>query len=308
MILYSKTNPALLKSYNTFVRTNRAYLALPRLKLASFPFHYGRLRKVYKQMFPWQFVRDGDTVVQVSTAKNLIHHGTSHALILAALVGPRGKVFVIEPDPTNVIMLKAYLVQNNLHNVEVIEKAVWNEQKNMSFTVREERSSWNRISDTVIAEDAERHKDQATSVDVQADTFDNIARDHKISGPSLVHMSINGSEYEALQGMNEFLARDDAVLSFPIQNMRAFDSPILSELQERGFDILVKHAPVGTHQKQFLLACALKNPSHEILRQFPEEVELTRIKKDGRDFILITSKTLSTSYDDWVFRKQVVWF
>ncbi|KKU74150.1 MAG: hypothetical protein UX98_C0001G0080 [Parcubacteria group bacterium GW2011_GWA2_47_26] len=306
MILFSRKNTAHVKFYNTCIRENWLYHVLPRFKVRNFRYHYGALRHVYAQMFPWQFVKEGRTVIQVSTAKSLIGAGVSHALMLSALVGPTGKVFVIEPDPSNVTVLKAYCIVQGINNVHVIQKAVWKERADMQFTVREDFSSWNRLTDTVSPKDMERQGLKSVTFPVQADTLDNIIRDEHIDNVSFVNMSINGSEYEAFQGMGDTLGKD-VFLSFPIQNMRTFRSPILKELQDKGFTILVKHAPVATHQKQFLVAGAIKNPSSAILEQFNEEVELTETKKDGRDFILITSKNKNNAYDGWVFRKQIRW-
>ena len=122
----------------------------------------------------------------------------------------------------------------------------------------------------------------------------------------LINKSVNYYTTSSCSGrvlilINDKEKRDDLFL-FVSHNLISF-----KELQDKGFTILVKHAPVATHQKQFLVAGAIKNPSSAILEQFNEEVELTETKKDGRDFILITSKNKNNAYDGWVFRKQIRW-
>ena len=307
MIAFSNVHPPIVKVYNTFIRENWLYHVLPRLKLQNYKYHYQMLKSVYKQQFPWQYVKEGQTVIQVSAAKSLIPMGVSQGLILSALVGPKGRVFVIEPDPGNVCVLKAYLITQGIKNVIVIEKGVWKETGKMDFSIRQDFSSWNRIHETISPDAYNTYQHKLQTVKVDVDTLDNIIREHGIDDVSFVNMTINGSEYNALLGMSETIKKD-VIVSFPIQNVLTMQSPILRKLEESGFHVLLKHAPVATHQKQFIVACAVRMAKQEILNNGFEEVDVSLTKKDERDFIKIVPVAGGDKYDDWIFRKQVRWF
>ena len=177
----------------------------------------------------------------------------------------------------------------------------------MTFSRRGKRSSWNRLRDTIDEADYKAHEHMLDSIEVEVDTLDNIIADHGLDDVSFINMTINGSEYPAIQGMTETLQKD-VILSFPIQNILTIRSPILSELEEKGYNIRLKHAPVATHQKQFIVACAMKRSRQEILDDGYEEVELAVSKKDNHDFIRIIPKDSTDKYDRWVFQRQVAWF
>jgi FkbM family methyltransferase len=49
------------------------------------------------------------------------------------LVGSRGRVFAIEPDPTNISILRANLQRSGCSNVEVLPVAAWSERTELEF-------------------------------------------------------------------------------------------------------------------------------------------------------------------------------
>jgi len=173
--------------------------------------------------------------------------------------------------------------------------------------VRPGFSSWNRIRETIEPDVHKNYEHKIASVEVEVDTLDHIIAENHIDNVSFINMTINGGEYPALLGMTETL-KHNITFCFPIQNASTVKSPILSKLEEVGFNIMLKHAPVAMHQKQFIVACAVKKSPEAILVDGYEEVELALAQKNDREFILIKSKTGNKKYDDWVFRKQVSWF
>jgi FkbM family methyltransferase len=60
------------------------------------------------------------------------HIGT-HLLHVNDLVGPHGKIFCYEPHPTTFEILKANIRLNNMRNIELSNKAIYNKIGKMGF-------------------------------------------------------------------------------------------------------------------------------------------------------------------------------
>lgn len=273
MILFSDRVPTQLKLYNAVIRENPMYRVLPRLQTTTmFRTHYRSVRRFFAQEFPWCLVREGQTVMQVGAAKDLLITGRSQPLILSTLVGPRGRVIVVEPDLHNVVLLREYLRTNRVTNVTVIQKGAWSAPGRTTLTVAASCTSANILSQGCTEGYRSRNlqrpgiAEHVSEVEVEVETIDRLLEEHAAQPVSFINITINGCEWEAIQGMPETL-RGDVIISFPIQNPRTFQSPVLESLERQGFTIFVRHAPVRLSQPQFLVACAVKQPSRAFLDQ-----------------------------------------
>ena len=65
-----------------------------------------------------QEVKEGNNVIDIGA--NIGYF----TLLFAKLVGPNGKVFAFEPDPTNFSILKKNIEENNYDNVILSQKAI----------------------------------------------------------------------------------------------------------------------------------------------------------------------------------------
>jgi len=262
-------------------------------------------------MFPWEFVKEGDTVIQVSAAKTLIPIGLSHTLMLATLVGPEGRVFVIEADPNNVVVLKAFLIENKVQNVTVIEKGIWKEKGVMEFMEFQDHTSTNRLTETLSdSEQKDFGKAKNKMIQIEVDSIDNLIQEHNLGEVSFINITINGTEYEAVLGMTEIL-KSGLTVAFALQSKRTFQSPILKTLEDQGYNILIKHAPVATHQKQFLVACAVKNSLHELddgntYKEVDLEVDLSQEQLLGNRILIKPKNGSFLKHKD--FRSSIRWF
>ena len=314
MIFFSEKHPQSTKIYNSLIRSRRYYHTLINLLNArnfkwngqkDYHYRYYALRKYFRELFPWNHVREGSTVIQVSSAANLIIIGVSQALQASTLVGPKGKVVVFEPDPQSVAILRTYLTVNGVKNVEVIEKGIWNQKTTLKFKVVDKHGSTNTLSE-IFTEKQKQQVPDVKEIAIEVDTLDNLIAQHKLTNISVINATINGAEYEAMQGAEKISLQKDIVMAFPLQNTKTFNSPILEFCQKKGFHVLLMHAPVSIYQKQFIVACAVREPEESIRTKgfFPVSLEMT--KKENRDFILIKAMDGTRNYDGWVFRKHVL--
>src|SRR5262249_21649006 len=112
-----------------------------------------------------------------------------YTLMFAQVVGPKGRIVAIEPCPDNLPELKLNVERNKLRNVEIIPKAVGNEQKEIGL-----RSG---INSGVV-------RDETTpAYSVEQDLLDNI-----ITGPiDFMKLDVEGYEGFALEGAQRILSK-----------------------------------------------------------------------------------------------------
>lgn len=301
----------MVKFYNSCVRENPLYQRIPALlPSAAFAVQYAAMRPFFARQYPWNFVRKGQTVIQVSSAKMLVTMGLSQALILAAIVGCRGRVVVVEPDPANVAFLRAYLRRHRIGQVEVVEKGIWNERGQRSFTMVGARTSANVMTEA-LSETTVRHADrqgwtkQLIPREIEVDTLDHMIEERSLGPVSFINITINGCEYEAVEGMSRTLQQEGVGVAFPLQNPRTFHSPILSTLESQGFHLLLEHSPVFLSQPQCLVACAVKRSAKDLKRQGWQEVTLSMMEGGH---IRLTACGNGRRFDRPNHRLEIRWF
>jgi FkbM family methyltransferase len=254
--------------YLRFIQGNVVYRFLPELIAAPFRYHYQLFKPVFKKTFPWTFLKEGDTAIQVGCSKASLgkggphpRYGLSQPLVMSAIVGEKGRVYVLEPVKENIRALKDYIKKNKIANITVIPKGVWKEKGVLRFFVNQDQPSENVILQKYTPEQLKsyqrRYKHNIEEFEV--DALDNIVREHKITKPDFVNITINTAEFEAICGMKNLLQTNIAV-SFPIQTAQTFNSPILKTLDEKGFNIHIENAPVSVGLSQFMVAVAYKSP------------------------------------------------
>lgn len=250
------------------------------------------MRIFLKRTFPFCFIKAGQRVIQVGCAEWLIDFGVSQALIMSAIVGPKGKVLVVEPDERNIIKLVSYIRKNKITNIDFIKTGVWKFKGKMNFTVYDDRSSTNVLStgqkrilkhQTTPQEYISRSNDE---VEIDVDSLDNIINRTGFS-PDFINMTINGTEFEAIQGLDETLQKKPFV-AFPIWGPRDWFESAFEFLESKGYDIVVCDAPytrrapnIGgkirfwkiEETPQHFYACAIKQNMKEVY-------EIEGIKRD----------------------------
>ena len=133
-------------------------------------------------------VKEGDTVIDIGA--NIGYF----TVLLANLVGPKGKVYAFEPDPRNFRLLQRTIERNGWTHVIAEQRAVSN--KAGEFTLYQTRS---------CAANTLTPGEHISAVKVHVVTLDNfLADEHHID---FVKMDMDGSEPLAIQGMTELIRR-----------------------------------------------------------------------------------------------------
>jgi len=133
-------------------------------------------------------VKEGDVVIDIGA--NIGYF----TVLLASLVGPRGKVYAFEPDPRNFHLLQRTIERNGWTHVTAEQKAVSNQAGELLLY---QTRSW--ASNTLTP------GEHISTVKVQIVTLDDFLSDvHHIS---FVKMDTDGSEPLAIQGMAQLIQR-----------------------------------------------------------------------------------------------------
>lgn len=197
---------------------------------------------VYKKLIKLRtlsYVKKGDWVIQAGVDFG-VKGKFSNAILLSEHIGENGKVFAIEPDPRNIELLKKYIEKNKINNIEIFEKAVWNESVILTFQLGK-KSWWNRLQTVNSVKENEHNFEFIESINVQADTIDNILEDNykKITH---ICLTVNGAEYEALQGMKNVLKNEKLSILvvhqkdlIPAENGITIGEKIVSYLKKYNF-------------------------------------------------------------------------
>jgi len=146
-------------------------------------------------------VKEGMTVCDVGA------NFGQHTALLSKLVGPTGKVYAIEASPTNAEYVRATVKANGCENVEVINRGVWSEETELTFSHVEGAEATSFCSNKDDIRTIEKNpacKYQTIGVS----PLDSLVPD-KID---FMKMDIEGSELFALQGAKRFVASGAPVL------------------------------------------------------------------------------------------------
>jgi FkbM family methyltransferase len=125
-----------------------------------------------------------------------------HALLMARLVGPRGRVLAIEPNPSVREHLLRNVRLNRLAHIEVVACAVAESERTLSFLAPDGNDPTS-ASGHVLAEENEN----SGSIRVEANTLDNIVAQKQVERLDLVKIDVEGFEWPVLQGAENTIER-----------------------------------------------------------------------------------------------------
>jgi FkbM family methyltransferase len=125
-----------------------------------------------------------------------------YTLMLAKLVGPKGKVFAFEPDPDSFRILQANIAKNRTKNVEPIQLAA----SNVNADANLYRDRFNNLDHRIFSSSTDREV-----VPIKAVRLDDYFADRPVSF-GFIKMDIQGAEGLALDSMNSILERSKRVV------------------------------------------------------------------------------------------------
>ena len=231
---------------------------------------YQLLNLFHRNLHPFSFLKEGDKALMVGFHDGFINLGYSTLLIMAALVGPEGHVWGVDPDERNIKAAAEFIETNDVKNVTLVQKGVWEEKGKLDFTFYADYSSSNTITElhetNLEAETGiwgkDRIRRESGKVSVEVDTIDNIAEEFVGGGLDFINLTINGAEPEAIEGADKCLNWPGVSVAFPINDPV---HPVFNRLEKRGFRIAVANAPTKAwDDAQFLYACATRVEEAEL--------------------------------------------
>lgn len=170
-------------------------------------------------------VKSGDYVSEMGAYQGFC------SIKLANQVGDEGKVVAIEPMPDNFRVLKKNMDANNLGNVICVNKAVWDEKKEISFNRRKNDGQSSSI---------EMEYENSDLFKVPADTLDNIYNEINCKPVDFIIIQLNGAEINGLRGLTSF--RPNHLSIAARYDTEGVDSAIAIKelLQERGYMVEIE--------------------------------------------------------------------
>lgn len=180
------------------------------------------LSRVYEEL-PALRPREGDVVLDLGA-----HIGV-YSVRAAGLVGPRGRVVAVEPDPRNFALLQRN-ARNAEGRIDPIRIALWDRPGEL--VLHRDPSQFG--SHSVVLH---RSGDART---VRAQTLDGLVRERRVEAPTLVKMDLEGAAPQVTAGGLETFRR-----WMPRIVCAAYHTPdeadrIASLLQPIGYDVELK--------------------------------------------------------------------
>jgi len=188
----------------------------------------GRYELAVTQLFK-HAIRPGCVVVDIGA------HVGYYTLLASRLVGPQGRVYAFEADPTNYRLLQRNLDLNGTDNVIAVPMAVADRTGSIDFFRDKRGSDRHSIcrSSTITDE----------SIKVEATSLDSFMQQQGCEQIDFLKMDIEGAEPMAVEGMTALLQRglvSRMVIEFGPLGLKANGwSPeeFLRKLVAHGFDI-----------------------------------------------------------------------
>ena len=125
-----------------------------------------------------------------------------HTLLMARLVGPRGRVLAIEPNPSIRERLLCNIRLNQLAQIEVVACAIAESKRVLDFFAPDADDPASASGHVVSDE-----KDKSGSIRVEASTLDAIVPQKQLDRIDLLKIDAEGFEWPVLQGSEKTIAR-----------------------------------------------------------------------------------------------------
>ena len=156
-----------------------------------------------------------------------------YAILESRLVGKSGKIFSIEPSPTNFELLKENLELQNEKNFELYNLAIGDKNEEIEFLISK-KSNWSKIKGkTDIVGENEVIK-------VSSKTLDEFCEQNKIENIDLIRMDVEGYEFNIINGAEKILKKFKPIIMIEIHKMylgKVKTKKIFEELKRLDFEL-----------------------------------------------------------------------
>jgi FkbM family methyltransferase len=177
------------------VRDGMVFLARPGVQVDWHVLFFGtyepEVRRVFRTVLPL-----GGVALDVGANVGW------HTLLMASLVGARGRVLAIEPNPAMRHRLHDHLSLNRLKQVEVISDIAADTEETMDFYAPSLKDG--NSGDGHVVKEAQR---DATILRLEARRLDTIVAAAKCERLDLIKVDVEGFEWRVLRGGEDTIAR-----------------------------------------------------------------------------------------------------
>ena len=145
-----------------------------------------------------QEVKEGNNVIDIGA--NIGYF----TLLFAKIVGPNGKVFAFEPDPTNFSILKKNIEENNYDNVILSQKAISDKTETTKLFLCKFSNGMHRIYNSDLCD---------KSLDIESTTMDDFFSEINFKDKiNFIKIDTEGSEMKVLAGIEKILESNAATI------------------------------------------------------------------------------------------------
>lgn len=154
-------------------------------------------------------------------------HAGMFTVKAAKLVGDKGLVVAIEPEPRNLALLQRNIESHRLNNVKVISKAICDKATTLRLYLQSHSGAHSL------------YHSPGNCIEVEADSLDNIVSDLGLDHVDFVKIDAEGAGLEVLRGAEKVLASPGIKLSIASYHVLPDGQPelpgIVSYLESRQF-------------------------------------------------------------------------
>jgi len=151
--------------------------------------HESFITEIFKEK-----IKEGDAVLDLGA------HIGYYTMLAAKLVGPQGKVFAFEPDPTNFSLLRKSAVANCYDNITL-------EQRGVADTEGVAKLFLYSSTENSIAPELYRGFEHIPFVEISLVGLDEYFKNANLK-VSFIKMDVEGAEGLALQGMKQVISQN----------------------------------------------------------------------------------------------------
>lgn len=145
---------------------------------------YVNRKEIFKQVFPFDFVKPEHTVIACGSRGDLCETGQSDPIILSQLAK---HVIIVEAETKNIKMLETYIKKNNIENITLVNRIIWNDKTELDFMCYP-KSAASRVGKS---NKVKTEKYETTTLTSLMNEFGPI---------DFVHLTVNGAEHNAIRG------------------------------------------------------------------------------------------------------------
>jgi FkbM family methyltransferase len=124
-----------------------------------------------------------------------------YSVFFSRIVGPRGNVVAVEPDPMNLARARRNAELNGCRNIRFVQAAISDQIGDVEFIINATSNS--HLPETYVGRDVQEYRERVNqagdSVSISSHTFDSLLEETGLA-PDLIKIDIEGAEKKALFG------------------------------------------------------------------------------------------------------------